>query len=130
MDAMITAFPIRIGDRIEMGILKVFSDRDKHGRAKKLDPDNANIVLILDTEHVGPSVIHIHTYHRGLHCTIEVENTRKKRMIDKFIGELKDALQETPFDLRDVQVRVKRRKPDKTEGAEPERKPTTIDLRV
>lgn len=134
----VTYFPIQVDDRVQIGKLRVFRDTEGEGRKgqrklKEIDPENATLVIILNTDYLGTSMVRVNTHQRRLHCAIEVENKRLKKILDKYLPELAEALKNTPFELETVGVTVRKRvKPKKEEppaaGATPVI--TTIDLKI
>ena len=53
-----------------------------------------------------------------------------KRILEKFAGELSEGLRDTPFEVRDVSVRVTRRKKAKQAAAEEKKPLGAIDFRI
>lgn len=136
-EAFVTFFPIQVGDRVEIGKLKVYRNRENSGRkggTKEIDPDNASLVIFLDTQFLGYSTIKINTFQRNLRCAIEVENKRLKKTLDKYLVELRDGLKNTPFALEDVAVVVRSRKQQSAAGSKDAAAAsdsiTTIDMRI
>lgn len=136
MNSYVAYFPIQVGDRVEIGKLKVYQRdedrRDRNKRLKPLNPFDARISIILDTEFLGLTAINLQTYpNKGIKCGIEVRDARRRKIVEKFIGELREALENTAYEQNTVSVSVRRRKP--AAGPDDEPPPpnvAAIDLRV
>ena len=134
-EAFVTFFPIHVGDKVEIGKLKVFKNtegRQRRGLGKDVDPDNASLVIFLDTEFLGLSMISINTFERNLRCGIQVQHKRIKKILDKYLDELREGLKTTHYSLNDVTVTVQTRKAAKAaREAMPETpRITTIDMKI
>lgn len=136
MNSYVAYFPIQVGDRVEIGKLKVYQrDEDRRDRArglKPLNPFDARISIILDTEFLGLTAINLQTYpNKGIKCGIEVRDARRRKIVEKYIGELREALENTAYEQNTVSVSVRRRKP--AAGPDDEPPPpnvAAVDLRV
>ena len=137
--SFVTFFPIQLEDHVEIGKLKVYRNLEgqdrKGGRGggKEMDPENASVVIILDTDFLGMSRISINTHERRLRCNIEVQNKRLKKVLDKYLDELRDGLKNTPFEFEDVGVTVLRRRAagkKQAQKAAEELKISTIDMKI
>jgi len=134
-DAFVTFFPIQVGGKVEIGKLKIYKNREGKGRRgsdKEVDPDNASLVIILDTEFIGLSMISINTFERNLRCNIRVQHNRIKKILDKHMEELKQGLVNTPYSLEAVSVTVQTRKQRKEAQQAMPSTPsiTTIDMEI
>jgi len=136
MDSFVTFFPIQMGDRVEIGKLKVYrKSEDRQGRetVKQLDPFDARLVLVLNTEFLGLSMVTFQTYaDKGIQCDFEVQDRRRKKIVEKFLDELEEALRGTVYERSRLSVRVRRRKSaDKGDtGTEDSGAALSIDLRI
>ncbi|MFH1539873.1 MAG: hypothetical protein ABIH66_13050 [bacterium] len=108
--AIMVCFPIHFRDRVDVGMLKIHTDPEGKKKREPLDPFNANIVLVLDTEFLGLSTTYLNTYPKSLQCVIEVDSKRKKKVVEKYIGELDEALRATVYENVQVEVRQRKRK--------------------
>ena len=134
-EAFVTFFPINVGGKVEIGKLKVYKNHEgknrRHG-TKEVDPDNASLVIILDTEFIGLSMISINTFERNLRCNIRVQNKRVKMILDRYLEELSEGLKSTPYSLESVSVTVQTRRERKEAQQAMPAAPgiATIDLEI
>ncbi len=135
MDSYVAYFPIDVDGKVQIGKLKVYRNeegrRDKTKGPKPLNPFDSRLVLVLDTEFLGLTSISLQTYpNRGIKCDIEVKDARRKKIVEKFAEELREALGDTAYEQNTVKVSVRRRKKDIDPGVEPQPDVVAIDLRI
>jgi hypothetical protein len=119
LDSFVTFFPIQVGDHVEIGKLKVFRrEEDARGDKEKksfkpLNPFDAHLVIILDTEFLGLTQISLRTFpNKGIKCDIEVQDNRRHRITEKYADELREGLKNTAYEQNTVSVSVRRRRQD------------------
>jgi hypothetical protein len=117
LESHVAFFPIRVDDRVEIGKLKIYRrqdesrDRSASSPAKPLNPFDARLVLILDTEFLGLTSISLNTFpNKSVKCDIDVQDARRARALEKNADELRDALKNTAYENNSVNIRVRRRK--------------------
>ncbi len=137
MDSLVTFFPIQIGDRVEIGKMKIYRRdddvADKKKSIKPLNPFDSRLVLILDTEFLGLTSIELRTFpNKGIKCNIEVQDNRRRKIVEKYLDELREGLKKTAYEQNTVGVSVRRRK---TGGGSDEEPPdfhqlAAVDMRI
>ncbi|HOC93529.1 MAG TPA: hypothetical protein PKH33_14335 [bacterium] len=117
LESHVAFFPIRVDDHVEIGKLKIYRrqdesrDRRPSSPAKPLNPFDARLVLILDTEFLGLTSISLNTFpNKSVKCDIDVQDARRARALEKNADELRDALKNTAYENNSVNIRVRRRK--------------------
>jgi len=117
LESHVAFFPIRIDDHVEIGKLKIYRrqdesrDRQSSSPPKPLNPFDARLVLILDTEFLGLTSISLNTFpNKSVKCDIDVQDARRARALEKNADELRDALKNTAYENNSVNIRVRRRK--------------------
>ncbi|HOX27969.1 MAG TPA: hypothetical protein PLQ76_02310 [bacterium] len=137
VNSYIAFFPIQIGDKVEIGKLKIYHRDDElreRGKGPKpLNPFDARLTLILDTEFLGLTSVTLQTYpNKGIKCDIETQDARRKKIIDKHLDELREALSNTAYEQNTIASSVRRRKSVGAEGDESGDSPgaAAVDLRV
>ncbi|MFA6448310.1 MAG: hypothetical protein WCX65_02485 [bacterium] len=135
LDSYVTFFPIQVGDRVEIGKLKIYRREeeltDKKKGIKPLNPFDSHLVIILDTEFLGLTSIALRTYpNKGIKCDIEVQDNRRRKVLEKHADELREGLNNTAYQQNTVAVGVRRRKTG-TDDAPPDSPPATaVDFRI
>jgi hypothetical protein len=136
MNSYIAFFPIQIGGRVEIGQLKVYQReeerRDRSKGLKPLNPFDAHIALILDTEFLGLTAINLRTYpNKAIKCDIEVQDARRRKIVDSHLDELRDSLSNTAYEQNTVSVAVRRRKSADSKDEEPPvANVVAVDMRI
>jgi hypothetical protein len=95
--------PVQINDRnrtVELYVL----NRGKNG--KKINPNNANILIALDTDNMGHLETLINVTNKNLRLRFGVENPELVGFIDSFTTELSQAMQDIGYRLSDVRMQV------------------------
>jgi len=137
MDSLVTFFPIQIGDRVEIGKMKIYRRdddvADKKKNIKPLNPFDSRLVLILDTEFLGLTSIELRTFpNKGIKCNIEVQDNRRRKIIEKYLDELREGLKKTAYEQNTVGVSVRRRKTGSGSEEEPPdfNQLAAVDMRI
>lgn len=136
LDSLVTFFPIQVGDHVEIGKLKIFRREEDISKDRKsvkpLNPFNAHLVLILDTEFLGLTQISFNTFpDKSIKCKIEVGDNRRKKITEKYLDELRDALESTAYEKNSVSVSIRRRKQEGTESEQQEaHQASAVDFRI
>lgn len=128
--AITVLFPIHFGDKVDVGVLKIHTDPEGKKKREPIDPFNANIVLVLDTEFLGLSTTYLNTFPKSLHCVIEVDSKRKKKVVEKFVHELDEALRATVYENIQIDVRMRKRKTAAKKAADGKKPAAAIDFRI
>ncbi len=136
-DGIYACFPFQIGDKTHIGQLRVYRNDDPDNRSnsrKQLDPYDARVVLILDTEYLGLTGITFNTFRdKSIKCDIEVTDSQRKRVVEKNLASLTAGLSEnTSYEKNMVTVKVRKRISAKTREVQPERTDgiKTVDIRI
>ena|GEM_PF-3430603 len=139
LESHVAFFPIRFDDRVEIGKLKIYRrqdesrDRRSSSPAKPLNPFDARLVLILDTEFLGLTSISLNTFpNKSVKCDIDVQDARRARALEKNADELREALKNTAYENNSVNIRVRRRK-SQAEPASPSQDAHnvfSVDMRI
>ncbi|SHH21096.1 DUF6240 domain-containing protein [Tepidibacter thalassicus] len=102
-DEKILQFPIFINEQFS-NLNMYFRDRKKSG--KKMNKDNMDVILSLDTANLGNINIYLGVNKNNLSIKMSVNNIENKNHIENHIELLKNLLEDTGYNLDDISFEV------------------------